>query len=514
MTSSEPDPDPDPDASMPEDESLVKLVRTCLALIDGSGSSFQEGSGGGGERSVDDSPAHHSEPGPGVMPADRFELIGEVGRGSFGIVYRARDRLLGRDVALKVPRPELIASEEARRRFRREARALAGLDHPNLVPILEAGDSGPTCYIISTFCEGPNLASWLRARAEPVPWREAARTLAKAALAVAHAHDRGVLHRDIKPSNILLQPGGACRLAPTPRLVDFGLACLVEEIDDATLSGFPVGSPPYMSPEQATGRHREVGPAADVYSLGATLYEMLAGRPPFRGPSLVETLRQVVDDEPKPLRSLRPGLPRDLETICLRCLEKDPARRYASAQALASDLERLLDGQPISARVVGPFEHLGRWMRRPARIRDAGLTLLALGSTLIALGFSHVVGAVFGVVKAPRPLAMILEATAAVTLFDLPMAVAGILLLRGYRFGPWFGLISSTIFLATVTYSLAVSPVFTFGGILEEKSPRSMFEFLMLTIAAYAAAMSAIAVVADRAEAAKHGEAAMPGSTS
>jgi serine/threonine protein kinase len=219
------------------------------------------------------------------MSLGRFEVIRELGQGGFGVVYLARDPVLGREVALKVPRAEMLVSPEARRRFLREGRAAAGLDHPHIVPVFESGEIGPFAYIVSACCEGPTLSAWLRERTQPVAARVAARLVADLADAVQHAHDRGILHRDLKPSNILLQSGGDSTdsFVPISRITDFGLARIVEEagVGEETRSGSPLGSPPYMAPEQAAGKRRDVGPAADVYSLGATLYEILSGRPPF-----------------------------------------------------------------------------------------------------------------------------------------------------------------------------------------------------------------------------------------
>jgi WD40 repeat protein len=314
----------------------------------------------------------------------RFEVVGEVGRGGFGVVYRARDRVLGRDVALKVPRLELLATAGVRRRFMREARAAAVLDHPNIVPVFEANELGPVAYIASAYCDGPSLSTWLKARHEPVPARAAAGLVATLAAAVQHAHDRGILHRDLKPSNVMLQalgaPGpadaGAELSGLVPRVTDFGLAKLAEDDGDETRSGVPLGSPPYMAPELAAGRTRDLGPATDVYALGATLYEVLTGRAPFRGETQAETLRQVLDDDPLSPRVLRPDVPRDLETVCLRCLNKDAARRYPTASALADDLERFLAGRPIRARPASAWERGRKWARR--RPAQAALVALAV----------------------------------------------------------------------------------------------------------------------------------------
>jgi WD40 repeat protein/serine/threonine protein kinase len=294
----------------------------------------------------------------------RFQIRRELGHGAFGIVFLAHDPHLRRDVALKVPRAEALVSPEARERFLREARAAAGLEHPNVVPVYEAGEVGAVCYIASAYCPGTTLAHWLKQRDEPVPAREAAALVASLAYGVEHAHGRHVVHRDLKPSNVLLTD------EDTPRITDFGLAKLLEGEPGAsaaggqTESGAIVGTPCYMAPEQAGGHSREVGPAADVYALGAILYEVLTGRPPFQGETTLDVLLQVRTEEPVPPGALRAKLPRDLETICLKCLEKSPAKRYATAQALADDLRLFLDGRPIQARPVGRPEKLWRWCRR------------------------------------------------------------------------------------------------------------------------------------------------------
>ena len=339
----------------------------------------------------------------------RFEIVDTLGQGGFGIVYLARDPMLGREVALKVPRPEVLITPEVRRRFLREARAAAGLDHPNIVGVHEVGEAGPVCYIASAYCAGPTLSRWLKARTEPVPPRLAAQLVAWLSDAVRHAHDRGVLHRDIKPSNVILSglplsgseigsvydaatARSASMAPPTasanhwgrrtgegliPRLTDFGLARIVEESGEETRTGVPLGSPPYMAPEQAAGRNRDVGPATDVYALGATLLEILTGRPPFHGETPTETLRMVIDSECVSPRILRPGLARDLETICLKCLEKDPVRRYPSAASLGEDLERFLQGEPIKARPISVRLRTAKWVRRRP-VHAAALLLVTL----------------------------------------------------------------------------------------------------------------------------------------
>jgi WD40 repeat protein/serine/threonine protein kinase len=329
----------------------------------------------------------------------RFIILGELGRGGFGVVFLAEDSLLGRRVAVKVPRVEILAGSDSWRRFLREARAASRLDHPNLVPLLEAGAIGPVGYIVSAYVPGPSLERWLRTRIEPVDPRWAARLVAALGRAIDHVHAQGILHRDLKPANVLLHgPGSGIDPAEPaswgsvppeswiPRICDFGLAKLHEIEEEETRSRVVCGSPPYMSPEQADSRRDEIGPATDVYGLGTILYELLAGRPPFGGKSNLETLRRVVSEEPVPPRQRRAGIPRDLETICLKCLIKRPERRYPLAVDLAEDLERYLDGRPIAARPTPPWERLGRWLsRNPERPLLAMVGILGIVATTIGL---------------------------------------------------------------------------------------------------------------------------------
>jgi WD40 repeat protein len=348
-------------------------------------------------------PAPASAASPPWTQLGRFHIRRELGQGGFGMVFLAYDPLLGRDVAIKVPRADALVTPELRARFHREARAASGLDHPNLVPVYEAGEVGPVCFIVTAYCPGTTLAAWLKQRTDPVPLHEAAHLTAVLAEAVQHAHRHGVCHRDLKPANILLKaeanlvdPDSAPALplsALTPMVADFGLARL-EGDPRHTQSGAVLGTPDYMAPEQAGGRNQIVGPAADVYALGALLYELITGRPPFRGENNLETLALVQSAEPVSLARLRPGVPRDLETICLKCLEKDAAKRYASAGDLAADLDRFRDRQPIRARPVGRIERLGRWCRRNPALAGAtalaavALLATAVVSTLFALYFA------------------------------------------------------------------------------------------------------------------------------
>ncbi|WP_435007863.1 WD40 repeat domain-containing serine/threonine protein kinase [Tundrisphaera lichenicola] len=313
-----------------------------------------------------------------------YEILEELARGGMGIVYRARQVKLNRLVALKLIRDSRLAGPSDLRRFRTEAEAVAWLDHPYIVPIYEVGQVDDQPFFSMKLVEGGNLARHVdRLKDDP---RAAALLMAKVARAVQYAHQRAILHRDLKPSNILVDERGE------PYVTDFGLAKRLEgtpgDLDAQTQSGSVMGTPAYMSPEQALGRSRTLTTSADIYSLGATLYETLTGQPPFSADSVPEILRMVVEQEPARPRAINPSLDIDLETVALKCLEKDPARRYGSAEALADDLERWLGGQPIEARRVSARERAVKWVkRRPGIAALMGLLCLAMGA-LIGGGFA------------------------------------------------------------------------------------------------------------------------------
>ena len=314
-----------------------------------------------------------------------------LGAGTFGVVYLARDERLGRNVALKLPRSTVLHDPHLKHRFLREAEALARLDHPHIVPVFEAGEYEGTCYLAVAFCDGPSLSEWLQARSSPVEPRTAARVALALADAVAHAHARQILHRDIKPGNVLIdrQTAGS-ELEFTPRLTDFGLAKIAEQPSHATLHGMVFGTPNYMAPEQAAGHLERIGPATDVYALGAVLYELLAGQPPIVGNSQIDTLRRVLIDEPPPVRRKNPMAPEDLEAIVMKCLDKSPARRYRGAAELADDLRRFLAGRPTQARPLAPVERVRRWIHRhPASSAMVALAAVTIGLAIGMLGYER-----------------------------------------------------------------------------------------------------------------------------
>ena len=277
-----------------------------------------------------------------------YEIVRELARGGMGVVFQARQVSLNRTVALKMILAGELASETEVRRFHAEAEAAANLDHPGIVPVHEVGQYEGHHYFSMGFIEGESLSQ--RLADGPLRPQESATVLVHVAEAIDYAHRRGVIHRDIKPANILIDKSGQ------PRITDFGLAKKVQGESGLTASGQIMGTPSYMAPEQARGDHGKVGLSADVYAVGATLYCMLTGRPPFQAATAIETVLMVISEEPVPPRRLNPSVPRDLETIALKCLRKDPSRRYPTAGALAEDLRRYLRGEPILARPVGAAE--------------------------------------------------------------------------------------------------------------------------------------------------------------
>jgi serine/threonine protein kinase/lipopolysaccharide biosynthesis regulator YciM len=301
-----------------------------------------------------------------------YELQEEVGRGGQGVVFRARQKSLNRTVALKVISLGQWASKAHVKRFRREAEAAASLDHPSIVPIYEVGERDGSCYFTMTFVEGGQLDEVVTHK--PMSVRHAAELIAKVARTVHYAHDHGILHRDIKPGNILLDDKGE------PHLTDFGLARLVETESTMTRTLEVLGTPSYMAPEQATGNNTQLTSATDVYGLGAVLYQLLTGHPPFAGGTTFETIKLLLDTEPRPPRLLNPRVDRDLSTICLKCLEKHPERRYSFAVALAEDLERWLKHEPIQARRTGIFARGRKWVRRNSTSALLAASLIALAA--------------------------------------------------------------------------------------------------------------------------------------
>jgi serine/threonine protein kinase/Tfp pilus assembly protein PilF len=303
-----------------------------------------------------------------------YELLEVVGRGGQGVVYRAHQKSLNRTVALKVISLGQWASEAHLKRFRREAEAAASLDHPSIVPIYEVGERDGSCYFSMKFVEGGQLDEVVRRK--PISIRQAAQLIAKVARTVHYAHEHGIVHRDIKPGNILVDAKGE------PLLTDFGLARLVEAESTVTRTMEVMGTPSYMAPEQAVGNNAQLTSATDVYGLGAVLYQLLTDHPPFAGGTTFETIKLVLDTEPQQPRLWNPKIDRELSTICLKCLEKEPKRRYASALALAEDLEHWLRHEPIQAKRSGFFTHARKWVRRNPTSALLVTSLIALAAAI------------------------------------------------------------------------------------------------------------------------------------
>lgn len=327
----------------------------------------------------DTQPSPDSNSGSNVTESiSGYEILREIGRGGFAIVYQARNKSLRRDVAIKMFQPGRIPSRRELQRFRSEATAVARLNHPSIVQIFEIGEWAGVPYLALELIEGGTLARKLeRALLPPLA---AAKLIEKLSRAIQHAHDRGVIHRDLKPANILFGGGDE------PKVADFGLAKLLESDErswEATRTGEPIGTPRYMSPEQATGQTAKIGKSSDIYSLGVLLYECLTGQAPFVASSVIETLKKIASDEPQSPRRLQPSIPRDLATICLNCLQKNPLRRYQSAEDLADDLLRFQQGKAIHAKPTPTWEHLWKACRR----RPAEAVLIAITTIVILGGF-------------------------------------------------------------------------------------------------------------------------------
>ncbi len=344
-----------------------------------------------------------------------YQIHAKLGGGGMGIVYRAWQESPGRLVAVKMIRAGDLARSADLARFRSECEALARLRHPHVVPIHEVGDVQGRPYFTMEFVAGGSLDAKLAST--PLPSNRAAELVELLAHAVSAMHQLDIVHRDLKPANVLLAPSDDPRAIPLgdgpanvrpfePKIADFGLAKLCDADSGQTQSGAILGTPSYMAPEQAAGRTNEVGPAADVYALGAILYETLTGRPPFRGATRQETLAQVCADEPVPPSRLRPGVPRDLETICLKCLEKEPSQRFTSARTLAEDLRHFLDAEPLEhARPPSLFEWLRHTLERRNNVRDLSSWRNA---TLGAAACDFVGHAVmFGLIQADQPVGLL-----------------------------------------------------------------------------------------------------------
>ncbi len=400
----------------------------------------------------------------------RYTIDRAVGRGAFGVVYKAYDRQLDRDVALKIPRPEVLLDKEKLRRFESEAHAAARLEHPSIVPVFEADLVGPTPYIATAYCAGPNMAQWTKDAAAPATWKDAVQLIAQLATAVQHAHEQGVVHRDLKPSNVMLVPEGDDPAPGSlsnyqPRLTDFGLARLAESNFDDTGSSLLLGTPLYMAPEQLDrASPANLSAAIDVYSLGVMLFELLSGRLPIDGGSYVQVVDRLREAPPERLKKLRPDLSKELDAICAKCLEKDPAARYSSAAELANDLNSHLRGESVSVRPTSPWDRFRYWRAQPQRIRDAGWftlctqTVLATWLAVLPIAITR-----FDILSRDEYYSTMIEVVQVLATVHLPMIFIAWKTLQGRRWAIWVGFMASLpSLLFPILGAAGVVPVFPF----------------------------------------------------
>ena len=388
----------------------------------------------------------------------QYELQGILGAGTFGVVYRALDKVLNRTVALKLPRLEVLFDKEKCQRFATEATLAARLQHPGIVAIYEAVLDGPTPYIASACCDGPDMANWLAQQDKHIAWQKCALLLAEIADAVEYAHQQGVHHRDLKPANILLVPridagsntqpnngnvDSRFELESSPLITDFGLAKLMDPMLVDTRSSTMLGTPLYMAPEQLErGDDATLTPATDIYSLGVILFELLCREVPIEGTNYVEVLDNIRTQPPKRLRKFRPEAPRDLERICKKCMEKDPNVRYARSAELADDLRRCVAGKSILGKPANVFQRVGYWCTRPVRVATAGWFAIVSHLILIVWVVAGVMLVPFNFELSPTQwIAQLSEVAWMICFSAAPVILLGWLILQRRRWAIYAGLL-------------------------------------------------------------------------
>ncbi len=417
------------------------------------------------------------EPRQPVPVVRGYEILGVLGKGGMGIVYKARQVKADRIVALKMILIGGQAAPHDLARFQTESESIASLQHPHIVQVYEVGDYEGLPFFSLEYCPGGSLKQKLGGT--PLPPRDGATLVAQLARAIQAIHKRGIIHRDLKPANVLLGEGGFWKVA------DFGLAKKLAEVSE-TMTGAVIGTPSYMAPEQAAGRIHDLGPRTDVYGLGAILYEVLTGRPPFNSPSLVETLEQVRFQEPVLPRRLQPTVPRDLEMVCLKCLEKEPTKRYGSAGALADDLERFSNDEPILARPPALIARFWLWCRRPMRIQQAGAFMMFLGVVFILWNLIGLILVGSGIHHVRDPAGAIITQIGT-TVICLPMVGIGVGSMARRRLWLWVGAVTATGYFALVIIGI-VGPSFSItmlnvGGQYDQSDARyPVFTLLFLLL--------------------------------